>query len=167
MIDKHAAHERINFERMKKELLTSSQLLAESEFVTLSAEQYSAIQENKELLDSIGFDVILSDGTTAEITASPSAFSGGNTSPSDILLRAAELLEKGNTSVIEEIYGELFHSKACKAAIKANDVNDIRELEALVDEVMRDERIRFCPHGRPVMVKLSKRELEKYFNRII
>ncbi|MGN0589747.1 MAG: hypothetical protein ACI4KO_09440 [Ruminiclostridium sp.] len=68
---------------------------------------------------------------------------------------------------LEVAGGELFHSKACKAAIKANDVNDIRELEALVDEVMSDERIRFCPHGRPVMVKLSKRELEKYFNRII
>lgn len=167
LIDKHAAHERINFERMRKELLTSSQLLAESEFVTLSVGQYNAIQENKELLDSIGFDVILSDGTTAEITASPSAFSGGNVPPSDILIRAAELLEKGNTEVIEEIYGELHHSKACKAAIKANDINDIRELQALVDEVMRDERIRFCPHGRPVMIKLSKREIEKYFSRIV
>lgn len=167
MIDKHAAHERINFERMRRELLTSSQLLAESEFVTLSPEQYNAVQENKELLDSIGFDVILSGGTTAEITASPSAFMGGSTAPSEILLRAAELLEKGNTSVVEEIYGELHHSKACKAAIKANDVNDIRELEVLVEEVMRDERIRFCPHGRPVMIKLSKREIEKYFSRIV
>ena len=167
MIDKHAAHERINFERMRKELLTSSQLLAESEFVTLSPEQYSAVQENKELLDSIGFDIILSGGTAAEITASPSAFAGGSIPPSDILLRAAELLERGNTSVIEEIYGELHHSRACKAAIKANDINDIRELEVLVNEVMRDERIRFCPHGRPVMIKLSKREIEKYFSRIV
>lgn len=167
MIDKHAAHERINFERMRRELLTSSQLLAESEFVTLSPEQYNAVQENKELLDSIGFDVILSGGTTAEITASPSAFMGGSTASSEILLRAAELLEKGNTSVVEEIYGELHHSKACKAAIKANDINDIRELEVLVEEVMRDERIRFCPHGRPVMIKLSKREIEKYFSRIV
>lgn len=167
MIDKHAAHERINFERMRKELLTSSQLLAESEFVTLSSEQYSAVQEHKELLDSIGFDVILSEGTRAEITAAPSAFSGSSTAPSDILLRAAELLAKGNTEVIEEIYGDLHHSRACKAAIKANDINDIRELQALVDEVMRDERIRFCPHGRPVMIKLSKKEIEKYFSRIV
>lgn len=166
LIDKHAAHERINFERQRKELLASSQLLAESEFVTLTVGQYSALQENKELLDGIGLDVILSGGSTAEITASPSAFTG-SIAPSEILLKAADLLEKGSTSVIEEIYDDLQHSRACKSAIKAHDNNSITELTLLAEEVWKDERIRFCPHGRPVMIKLTEREIEKYFSRIV
>lgn len=166
LIDKHAAHERINFERQRKELLASSQLLAESEFVTLTVGQYSALQENKELLDGIGLDVILSGGSTAEITASPSAFTG-SVAPSEILLKAADLLEKGSTSVIEEIYDDLQHSRACKSAIKAHDDNSITELTLLAEEVWKDERIRFCPHGRPVMIKLTEREIEKYFSRIV
>ena len=166
LIDKHAAHERINFERQKNELLASSQLLAESEFVTLTVGQYSALQENKELLDSIGLDVILSEGSTAEITASPSAFTG-SVAPSEILLKAADLLEKGSTSVIEEIYDDLQHSRACKSAIKAHDDNSITELTLLAEEVWNNERIRFCPHGRPVMIKLTEREIEKYFSRIV
>ena len=59
------------------------------------------------------------------------------------------------------------HSKACKSAIKAHDKNTAEELEAIVREVLADEKIRFCPHGRPVIVKLSKKEIEKYFSRIV
>lgn len=169
LIDKHAAHERIRFEKRRTELLTSSQLLAESETVALSAEQYAALEENRELISDIGFDVILTDGCRGEITAAPSAFSG-NTAVmdyGDLLIKAADILAGGNRNVVDEIYDDLQHSRACKSAIKAHDRNDIAELQAIVDEVFADERIRFCPHGRPVMVKLSKNEIEKYFSRIV
>lgn len=169
IIDKHAAHERIRFEKRRTELVTSSQLLAESEFVELTSEQYSALEENMDLLSDIGLEVILSDGVKGEVTACPSAFSGDTAkiSPSDMVIKAADLLVNGNRNLADEFYDDLQHSRACKSAIKANDVNSMAELRVLVDEVMADERIRFCPHGRPVIVKLTKREIEKYFSRIV
>lgn len=169
IIDKHAAHERIRFEKRRKELVTSSQLLAESEFVELTSEQYSALEENIEFLSDIGLEVILNDGVKCEVTACPSAFSGDTAkmSPADMVIKAADLLVSGNRNLADEFYDDLQHSRACKSAIKANDINNIEELRVLVDEVMADERIRFCPHGRPVIVKLTKREIEKYFSRIV
>ncbi len=165
LIDKHAAHERIKFEKKKTELMTSSQLLAESEFIELSPEQYSAVAENMDKLTDIGVEVILTDGIHCEITACPSAFT--DVRPSEIVIKAADLLVMGNDNVIGEIYDDLLHSRACKSAVKANDINNIAELKAIAVEVWNNEKIRFCPHGRPVMVKLTKQEIEKYFSRIV
>lgn len=168
MIDKHAAHERIRFEKRKLELITSSQLLAESVLVDLSTEQFTAVQENIDLLTDIGIEVILTDGCRCEITAAPSAFTGGGTaiSPHDMLIRAADAMAGGNMNIADEIYGDLQHSRSCKSAIKAHDSNTREELEALAQEVWENENIRFCPHGRPIMLKLTEYELEKYFSRI-
>jgi DNA mismatch repair protein MutL len=168
MIDKHAAHERINFEKRRTELITSSQLLAESVRVTLSAEQYAAVYEHTDLLSDIGIDVVLSDGCVCEITAAPSAFTGGAGAhdPADMLIRAADCLAAGDVNITAEIYGDFQHTRACKSAIKAHDNNTREELEALANEVWVDDRIRFCPHGRPIMLKLTEYELEKYFSRI-
>ncbi|MBP3854905.1 MAG: DNA mismatch repair endonuclease MutL [Ruminiclostridium sp.] len=168
MIDKHAAHERINFEKRRNELITSSQLLAESVRVTLSAEQYAAVWEHTDLLADIGMDVILTDGNICEITAAPSAFTGGAGAhdPAEMLIRAADCMAAGDMNITAEIYGDFQHTRACKSAIKAHDNNTREELEALAEEVWKDDRIRFCPHGRPIMLKLSEYELEKYFSRI-
>ncbi len=166
MIDKHAAHERINFEKKRTELMTSSQLLAESEFIDLSPEQYSALAENTDKLTDIGVEVILTEGFRCEITACPSAFAG-NVRPSELVLRAADLLCAGNENIIGEIYDDLLHSRACKTAVKANDINHPLELRVIAEEVWHNEKIRFCPHGRPVMVKMTKHEIEKYFSRIV
>ena len=166
LIDKHAAHERINFEKKKKELTTSSQLLMESEFIDLSPELYNALSENMDKLADIGVEVILTDGVHCEITACPSAFAG-EIKGSEIVIRAAELLAAGNDNIIGEIYDDLLHSRACKSAIKANDINHREELRVIAEEVWNNDAIRFCPHGRPVMVKLTKYEIEKYFSRIV
>lgn len=165
MIDKHAAHERINFEKKKTQLVASSQLLAESEFLDLSPEQYSVVEENMDKLEDIGIEVILTDGIKCEITACPSAFT--DIKPSETVMKAVELLMSGNDNIAGEIYDDLLHSRACKSAIKANDMNSMSELRVIAEEVWNDEKIRFCPHGRPVMVKLTKQEIEKYFSRIV
>ncbi|MBO5266123.1 MAG: DNA mismatch repair endonuclease MutL [Ruminiclostridium sp.] len=167
MIDKHAAHERINFEKKKTELMTSSQLLAESEYIDLSPEQYSVLSENTDKLMDAGIEVILTDGFRCEITACPSAFAGENVRPSDIVIPCAELLCSGNDNIIGEIYDDLLHSRACKVSIKANDLNSREELRVIAEEVWNNEKIRFCPHGRPVMIKMTKQEIEKYFSRIV
>ena len=167
MIDKHAAHERINFEKKKTELTTSSQLLAESVMVDLSPEQYDALAGNEDKLSDAGIDIILHDGTSCEITAAPSAFAGEKPGPADMVIRAADMLAAGNDNIIGEIYDDLLHSRACKTAVKANDINHPDELRVIAEEVWKNEKIRFCPHGRPVMVKLTKQEIEKYFSRIV
>lgn len=168
LIDKHAAHERMRFEQKKTELITASQLLAESETVMLTPEQYSALESNPDILSDIGIEVLLSDGTHGEITAAPAAFSGETAvSPAELVIRAADLLAAGNERVVEEIYDDLLHSRACKSAVKAHDINSPEELRVIAEEVWRNEKIRFCPHGRPVMVKLTKYEIEKYFSRIV
>ncbi len=167
LIDKHAAHERIKFEKKKTELTTSSQLLAESVFADLSPEQYAALAENTDKLSEIGIDIILSDGVRCEITAAPSAFAGEKVNPAELVIRAADMLCGGNDNLIGEIYDDLLHSRACKSAVKANDINHPLELRVIAEEVWNNEKIRFCPHGRPVMVKLTKQEIEKYFSRIV
>lgn len=167
LIDKHAAHERIKFEKKKTELTTSSQLLAESIFVDLSPEQYAVLQENTDKLSDAGIDIILTDGIRCEITATPSAFSGESVNPAELVVRAADMLCGGNDNIIGEIYDDLLHSRACKSAVKANDINHPDELRVIAEEVWNNEKIRFCPHGRPVMVKLTKQEIEKYFSRIV
>ena len=167
MMDKHAAHERIRFEKRKKELIKSSQLLAETIEVTLNPAQYAAVAENTDLLADIGIDVILEDGRCG-ITAAPSAFTGGADAvdPAEMIIHCADALAEGNENIEAVIYGDLLHTRACKSAIKAHDVTSRQELEALAQEVWANEGIRFCPHGRPIMVKLTEYEIEKYFSRI-
>ena len=170
LMDKHAAHERINFENRRKQLITTSQLLAESIVVELDSEQFAAVAENTDRLADIGIDVVLTDDGKCEITAAPSTFIDGERTvdPTLMLLRAADALAAGggNADITAEIYGDFQHTRACKAAIKAHDNNTLAELKALAETVWNDERIRFCPHGRPIMVKLSEYEIEKYFSRI-
>ena len=168
LIDKHAAHERIRFEKRRTELITSSQLLAEGVRVTLDAQQYAVVAEHTDLLADIGLEVIPGEDGICEITAAPSAFTGdgGAHSPEEMLVRAANALAGGNMNVSDELYGDFLHTRACKSAIKAHDINSMAELTALANEVWNDERIRFCPHGRPIMLRLSEYELEKYFSRI-
>ncbi len=167
MIDKHAAHERINFEKKKNELTTSSQLLTESVFAELSPEQYDALSGNEDKLAEAGIDIILSDGIRCEITSVPSAFTEANVNVAELVIRSADMLCRGNDNIVGEIYDDLLHSRACKSSVKANDINHPDELRVIAEEVWRNEKIRFCPHGRPVMVKLTKQEIEKYFSRIV
>ena len=170
LMDKHAAHERINFENRRKQLITTSQLLAESIVVELDTEQLTAVGENTDRLADIGIDVVLTEDGKCEITAAPSTFIDGERTvdPALMLIRAADALAAGggNADITAEIYGDFQHTRACKAAIKAHDNNTLAELTSLAETVWNDERIRFCPHGRPIMVKLSEYEIEKYFSRI-
>ncbi len=167
IIDKHAAHERIKFEKKKTELTASSQLLAESLFAELSPEQYDALSGKEDKLSDAGIDIILHDGIRCEITAAPSAFADSGLNPAEMVVRAADMLINGNDNIMGEIYDDLLHSRACKSAVKANDINHPDELRVIAEEVWKNEKIRFCPHGRPVMIKLTKQEIEKYFSRIV
>ena len=91
----------------------------------------------------------------------------GGDNPTDIVTELAKNFIDCKHDPQLEIFDELYHSIACKAAIKANDDSDILELQALVNNVYGNDNIRYCPHGRPVMIKLKKRDIEKQFRRIV
>lgn len=86
--------------------------------------------------------------------------------PIDVVIQVADSIVEGKKNKGSEIFDDLYHTFACKAAIKANSDTNVIELERLM-ELIIEEDIRYCPHGRPILVKLSKREIEKMFRRIV
>ena len=161
LIDKHAAHERINFDRlqaaqeppMRQELL---QPLA----APLSREDAALVLDNLALLEDLGFACEDFGGGTVLIRAVPADI--GEADAGETLEECAEAIRTGRS--LQERRENLLHTMACKAAIKAGMRTDERELRALVDQV-QSGKIRYCPHGRPVAVSVSRRELEKRFKR--
>ncbi len=163
IIDKHAAHERINFEKLKAGLETSAQYLMEPCELTLSAEEYNALNEYSDRLSEAGI-VLRFEGGKARVEALPQMLDHEN--PSDIAESIAALLVNVNTNAEGAMFDDIFHTMACKASIRANDINDPAELYALAKEVINRKEIRYCPHGRPIVTQISKRQIEKNFGRI-
>ena len=162
IIDKHAAHERIRFEKLKEEFATSSQLLIDKTEMRMSAEEYTALYEYYEYVEQSGIELIFREDCTVEVTAMPTVVS---CSPQEIVTDVAHRLMNTATEQSGALFDDMLHTMACKSAIKAHDVTDITELQVLAERVMNDKSIRFCPHGRPVMTSLTKYRIEHFFNR--
>ena len=161
LIDKHAAHERINFDRLKaaKEPVMRQALL-QPVAAELSREDGALLLENLELLEQFGFACEdFGDGAIL-VREVPADIDAGDTVST--LEELAENLRSGKS--LEEKRENLLHTMACKAAIKGGWTSDVSELMVLVEKVQSGE-VRYCPHGRPVAVKLTKYELEKMFKR--
>lgn len=162
LIDKHAAHERIMYEKFKKQSNgQNAQVLLVPVSVTLSKLELDALVGNEEVLTNLGFRIEC-DSLQAQIFEAPSLLAHEDTG-SLVEEIAINLVKSKSASpaVIDDIY----HSMACKAAIRARDKSTTHELQALADEVYCNDSIRYCPHGRPIVTTISKRQLEKYFNR--
>lgn len=165
-LDKHAAHERYIFEQIKKrEKVLSAQMFLEPIIVMLSFEEYDALIANLEQVSQLGFVIEDDVAPGVAVKGIPSIIEGTN--PNDIIPELADNFLNCKNDPQLDLVDELFHSIACKSAIKANDYNDQRELQKLIDMVFFNEDIRYCPHGRPVMVKLTKRDIEKQFRRVL
>ena len=162
IIDKHAAHERIRFEKLKEEFITTSQLLIDKTELKLSAAEYEALHEYYEYVEQSGIELVFCDDCIVQITAMPSVIS---CSPTEIVTDVARRLMNAATEQKGALFDDMLHTMACKSAIKAHDKTDIVELQALAERVINDKTIRFCPHGRPVMTSLSKYKIEHFFNR--
>lgn len=165
LIDKHAAHERINFERFKKERNTNVQLLLEPKEVYLLPEEYEAVSNFKGQLESVGISLRFEDGGRVMVDGLPEPLA--ECDPEDLLQSVAETLAQNNTNAEGLLFDDVLHTMACKASIRANENQDISELAYLANIVLRDNNIRYCPHGRPVLTQISKRQIEKYFGRIV
>lgn len=164
MIDKHAAHERIIFEKLKsRNCRQYSQMLMTSSNVLLSMNEFDALLNNTELLSDMGFEFDFSEPPYVITKAVPTFIMELNID--EIIPEIAENLYLGKKNPQTHLFDDILHNIACKSAIKANDKNDIRELQALADQVYYDERIRHCPHGRPVMFTMTKSNVERQFKR--
>ncbi len=163
LIDKHAAHERINFNNLKNGVKAGIQELLTPAHITLTATDYDTIIDNIDLLNDNGFDVEDFGNQTIVVRSMPS-----NLSISDVdglIEEVAFSLRKSATVQIEKL-DNLYHTVACKAAIKAGSSTSLSEMQQLAERVLNDNDIMYCPHGRPVAFEIKKAELEKKFGRI-
>jgi len=161
LIDKHAAHERVNFDRMSAaETPPMRQQLLKPVAAELSREDANLLLENLPTLERFGFACEDFGGGAVLVREIPSDIDAADAVST--LEEFAEALRSGRNPA--ERREALLHTMACKAAIKAGMHSDPRELRVLVDRVQSGE-IKYCPHGRPVAVKLRKYELEKMFKR--
>lgn len=165
LIDKHAAHERINFERFKKGVNIHGQLLIEPREVTLSAEEYEAVSSFKQQLENTGILLRFAEDGRVLVDGLPQSLESAD--PEELLQSIADVLVQGNDNAEGVLFDDVLHTMACKASIRANEDQDVSELAYLADIVLRDNNIRYCPHGRPVMTQISKKQIEKYFGRIV
>ena len=164
LIDKHAAHERILFEKLKANQETiSSQMLLSPIPVRLSPEGAAELLSNAAMLLELGFEVEEFGDNTVLLRQIPMDLDAAEAADAVETL-AADLL-RGRREKADTVRDEILHTVACKAAIKAGWVNDEKELLALVKQVMSREDLKYCPHGRPICISLSKKQLEKQFKR--
>ena len=164
LIDKHAAHERILFERLKaNQEKISSQSLLQPIPVRLSPSAAAELLGNTEMLDELGFEIDEFGENTILLRQIPMDLNPDDAADAVETL-AADLLS-GRREKKDTVRDELLHTVACKAAIKAGWKNDEAELMAVAKEVMAREDLKYCPHGRPICITLSKKQLEKQFKR--
>ena len=164
LIDKHAAHERILFEKLKaNQEAISSQALLSPISVRLSPSAAGELLSNQQMLTELGFEIEEFGENTVLLRQIPMDL-GVEEAAETIETLAADLMA-GKRSKPETVRDELLHTVACKAAIKAGWRNDEAELLAVCKQVMEREDLKYCPHGRPICVSLSKKQLEKQFKR--
>jgi DNA mismatch repair protein mutL len=171
VIDKHAAHERILFERMKENMYASrrcEQLLLIPEILQLSPEEFAAACEYRDEIEKTGFSFDADEETLGvKLTSRPSEIEQSATG--DVFMQILSSLSSGGDGAERsqsDMYERALFQASCKAAVKAGREDDISHIEYICDAVMNDPRIRFCPHGRPVSFELTTRDIEKRFKRI-
>ena len=165
IIDKHAAHERILYNQLKETAHSDAQMLLTPVAVTVSREEHTALLDSVEELQQAGIAIEDFGGQCVLVRSFPLNLAGEDI---DYTIREiATGLVAGNREVQSSKLDWIYHSSACRAAIKAGDMSKPVELLALAERVMSDESVRFCPHGRPVCIEMTKKELEKQFGRIL
>ena len=164
LIDKHAAHERILFEKLRANPTDIvSQTLLSPIPVRLRADAAAQLLSKQELMEELGFELEEFGENTVLVRRVPMDIAEGDVA--DTLMEMADDLLSGRSADTDTVRDELLHTMACKAAIKAGWKTDDKEHLALVKEVMSRDELKYCPHGRPICITLSKKQLEKQFKR--
>ena len=165
LVDKHAAHERLIYEKLKKESGKSfSQYLLTPLTVTLEKKEYSAVISNLNLFSEAGFEIDDFGSGTVIVRSSPLYLEHDDISDSIIEMAGYILENKENIST--KYMDWLYHNIACRAAIKSGDKSNKDELIALIKKLDENPELRHCPHGRPILINITKKEIEKQFGRM-
>ncbi len=165
LIDKHAAHERHIYESIRCDARNlTAQTLLEPIMVTLPYDEYDAVCRELEKVEKLGFIIEPDVAPTIAVKALPTILRDQN--PTDIINEIAGRLADNANDPAPKLFDHVYATMACKAAIKAHDDNRIEELQKLA-ELVYEEDLRYCPHGRPVKIETTERELEKQFRRIV
>lgn len=168
IVDQHAAHERLKYEELKREIAEKqpmSQLLIEPVIVNVTGGEMSAYRDNKTLFEKMGFESEEFGDDAIIIRSVPGEVEMGEVEP--LVLELVAQGEEFRGELMTEKYERLLYTVACKGAVKANMAMGMQEMEALVRNVLRLKNINTCPHGRPIVVTMSKKEMEKEFKRIV
>ena len=164
LIDKHAAHERILFEKLKaNQEAISSQALLSPIPCRLSPDSAAILLANKPLLEELGFEIDEFGDNTVLLRQIPMDLD--TEQAADAMEEMAADLLNGRRESKTSVRDEMLHTVACKAAIKAGWQSSEKELLVLAEQVMSREDLKHCPHGRPICITLSKKQLEKQFKR--
>ncbi|MBO5929173.1 MAG: DNA mismatch repair endonuclease MutL [Clostridia bacterium] len=164
-IDKHAAHERILYNELKKTTHNDSQLLLAPLTVSLNREEFGVLTEALPDLEEAGFEAEDFGGSTLLVRAVPMMLADGGVA--EALREIAGGLLSGRREIATDRLDWIYHSVACRAAVKAGDHSTPQEQKVLAERVLLNDDIRTCPHGRPVCFALTKKEIEKQFGRIV
>ena len=170
MIDQHAAHEKVLYERFMKELEQKkimTQYMNPPIILSLSMVQQQAVEENLELLESLGYQIENFGGKEYAVNGVPANLP--NVGSKDLLIEIIDSMttEISGKSRTPQMLKEKIASMSCKAAVKGNNKLPREEVEELLKELMTLENPYHCPHGRPTMISMTKSELEKKFKRIV
>lgn len=164
LIDQHAAHERLLYDRYLAAVekgRTASQQLLLPRTMELNYDERLALEENQPLLQELGFEIELFGASTCQIRALP--FLLGQVSQEELVRDTLDTL----ASRMKEHLKERIMQTACKHAVKGGDTLDKREMEELLSLLSREKAPLSCPHGRPICLRLTRRELEKQFKRVL
>lgn len=162
-IDKHAAHERMNYEKFKAQATVEVQMLLSPVAVNLSKDEFNTVCENIELLSQCGFEAE-PFGDSAVIVRSVPALVG-DSDVRDLICEIAGKLLEHKTDITPDKIDWIYHSASCRGAVKAGDKTTPEEQKLFVEKLLSMPEIRFCPHGRPVFIKISRYDIEKQFGR--
>ena len=168
IIDQHVAHERVLYERITERLMSGrleSQRLLEPMILELPPATRHALTSHSAELERLGFEIEEFGGDTVRVTAFP-ALLRREECPNALRALAEDIETTGNTATVDEAIKKIAATMACHAAVKANDPLTPEKMAHILDELRRTSYSTICPHGRPVMLRLSRREVEKNFQRI-
>lgn len=164
LIDKHAAHERLLYERLKADRGgCEAQTLLEPVTVNLDMDEYSAVLSHEQELFHAGFEISDFGSGTVLVRSAPLLLEGQDAASA--VMEIAGYLANFKTEMTTEHMDWVYHNVACRAAIKAGDHTSRQELISLAVELEKNPQVRYCPHGRPVYILLGRREIEKQFGR--